>query len=184
MVKEAGFPVSIVTDDSGVAEWASALGTAVITEPEDEPPGLDRAARAGLRHAARRTMRWAIVHADLPLLGSADLGAVAAAVPKGGVVLAPSHDGGTNVVAGDVSDFRFAYGPGSFRRHLSAAARGPVRVLVRVGLALDLDNADDLAEIGRLLTVSPGRGSGHLEWFRSSTARADSEPTALDAVER
>ena len=184
VVKEAGFPVSIVTDDAGVAEWASGLGADVIAEPEDEPPGLDRAARAGLRYVSRRRLRWAIVHADLPLLRRDDLLAVAAAVPKDGVVLAPSHDGGTNVVAGDVSDFRFAYGPGSFRRHLFAATGGPVRILVRTGLALDLDTADDLAEIGRLIAVSPGTGSGHLERSRSSTARADSAPTALGGVER
>ncbi len=58
------------------------------------------------------------------------------------------HGDGTNVVAlpTDLA-FQFAYGPGSFRRHLAAAiaARHSVRVRRDPLLAADIDTPDDLA---------------------------------------
>ena len=64
-----------------------------------------------------------ILHADLPTVVPADLAEALAATPEGGVLLAPSHNGGTSLVAGDLDSFRFMYGPASFRRHLATIAR-------------------------------------------------------------
>src|SRR5665811_1981594 len=74
---------------------------------------------------------------------------VPASMAAAGTVLAPSHDGGTSLVGGMLNPFPFRYGPGSFRRHLSAVL-GHARVLVRPGLALDLDRPRDLRAFRRL----------------------------------
>jgi 2-phospho-L-lactate guanylyltransferase (CobY/MobA/RfbA family) len=69
-----------------------------------------------------------------------------------GPVIAPSHDGGTSLVAGHTR-FPFTYGPGSFHRHVAAAtavSASPAAIVVRPGLALDLDTAEDLAVAGTL----------------------------------
>ncbi len=44
--------------------------------------------------------------------------------------------------------FEFSYGPGSFSRHLSRTVP-PVSIVSQVGLAIDLDDADDLEVILR-----------------------------------
>ena len=62
------------------------------------------------------------------------------------------RDDGTNVLRlpTDV-DFRFAYGPGSFRAHRAEATRLglPVRVLREPNLAYDVDWPADVAELSR-----------------------------------
>ena len=123
-------------------------GVEAVSESTGEQAGLDGAARAGVKEARRRGLAWAIVHGDLPLVSAEDLRVVAAGIPAEGLLLAPSYDGGTNVLASELDDFAFAYGRGSFRRHLARAAAYPTRVLVRAGLALDLDSAADLRAAG------------------------------------
>lgn len=91
-----------------------------------------------------------ILHADLPTLIPADLTAALTATTERRVVLAPSHNGGTSLFAGDLDSFRFAYGQASFRRHLGAVAGHDHRLLVRPGLAIDLDGPEDLAIATRL----------------------------------
>ena len=157
---DAGALVAIVTGDPGVASWARANGYLTIEESESLRAGLNGAAEAALFEAARRQRCWAIVHADLPLVTPAALTPVFAAAERG-VVLVPSHDGGTNVVAGHGTGFRFSYGPASFRTHM---AQWPeARVISNPRLALDLDTEADLTRVlchadGRWLRrfVSPG----------------------------
>ena len=143
-----GCTVAVVTGNDGVADWARRLGASTIAEPAGE--GLNGAA-AGAVEAARREGRgWMILHADLPTLIPADLTEALAAATECRVVLAPSHNGGTSLIAGDLDSFRFAYGPASFRRHLGAVAGHNHRLLVRPGLAIDLDGPEDLAIATRL----------------------------------
>jgi len=145
--RESGAATVVITGDPEVGRWASELGAATIAEPPTG--GLDGAAAAGARLAAARELGFAVVHADLPLATPEDLDAVFGALQPGGAVLAPSRDGGTNVLAA-TEPLRFRYGPGSFRRHLAElAARDPI-VVVRAGLCLDLDGPGDFAEIIRL----------------------------------
>ena len=140
--ERSGCTVAVVTGDPGVARWARRLGYEVVDETAGGP-GLDGAARSVALEAARRGMRWAIVHADLPLATSEDLSAVFVTAPA----IAPSRDGGTNVIVGAGTGFPFSYGPGSFHRHLAAAPGA--RVVTRPGLALDLDTPGDLARARR-----------------------------------
>lgn len=133
--------VSIVTPDEGVAAWGRRQGCNVILEP----PG------AGLNGASTHAIaqcegRWLVLHADLPLLSVDEVAGLASDALEGWV-LAPAHDGGTSAVGGTGS-FCFAFGPGSFHRHL-AAVDSRVRIVSTVGLALDLDDAHDLDVIRR-----------------------------------
>ena len=84
-----------------------------------------------------------VIHADLPLLSTEDI-AVLLAKAAGGCAIAPDRGGtGTNAIAlCDPSGFEFAFGPGSFARHL-AAAQGRAHVVTRPGLGLDIDTPDD-----------------------------------------
>ena len=143
-----GGEVAVITGDSGVSSWAGRLGAGVIPEPG--AGGLNRAAAAAVREARRQGRAWMILHADLPALTESELHAARAALPPRGVLLVPSHNGGTSLIAGDLEFFPFAYGPVSFRRHLATAARLPLRVLVRPGMAIDLDGPEDLAAVVRL----------------------------------
>lgn len=126
---------AVITGDVGVGRWARGLGHAVIWEL---PGGLDGAARALARAAGDRP--WLLVHADLPRLSEQDLIDAISALRLNGAVVAPSSDGGTSLV-GSTGPARFSFGAGSFRRHLAALPRA--HVLVRTGLALDLDTPGD-----------------------------------------
>lgn len=126
---------AVVTGDDAVAEWAAAHGADVIRE---QPGGLDGAASAIVADADGGP--WMVLHADLPRVRPDDLRHVAHALDTVPAVLAPSWDGGTSLYA-STGPARFSYGPGSFHRHLR---RSPgALVLVRPGLALDLDTPSD-----------------------------------------
>lgn len=146
-----GSLVAVVTADPGVARWTKAQGYQVIPEGPEHGPGLDGAAGAAVAAALRLGVPWTVLHADLPLVSRADLEAAIARLENHEMVMAPSRNGGTNLVAGS-SPFPFAYGPGSFRRHLGRAAGNGARVavVVRTGLAIDLDDPEDLAGLRSL----------------------------------
>lgn len=133
-----GVPVAVVTADAGVMAWAGNQGANVVVDPGRD---LNVAAQAAVRAAGSRP--WMILHADLPLVEPADLLAVITELKTAGSVIAPSYDGGTSVLAGS-GPFPFRYGPASFRRHIACAPHR-LKVLVRVGLAIDLDAPSDLA---------------------------------------
>ena len=139
---DTGCAVSVVTGDAGVAIWAKSLGASSIAEPP--AGGLNQAAKAAVEAAKRKNLPWMILHADLPTLTPVELREALAAIPKRGVLLAPSHNGGTSLIAAELDAFEFAYGQASFRRHLAASVRFDHRVLVRPGLAIDLDDPEDL----------------------------------------
>jgi 2-phospho-L-lactate/phosphoenolpyruvate guanylyltransferase len=137
-------PVAVVCDDPEVAEWATALGAAVMWEPGQ---GLNGAVGSGVDQLASAGVRWVIVaHGDLPR--ARDIGALA---PFDGITLVPDRkDDGTNVLRLPVGcGFRFCYGPGSFRAHRAEASRLglPVRVLRIPALAYDVDWPADVVEL-------------------------------------
>jgi 2-phospho-L-lactate guanylyltransferase len=141
----APLPVAVVCDDEEVARWASDLGALVMWEPGQ---GLNGAVRAGVDRLARAGASWVTVaHGDLPR--ARGLGTLP---PFEGVTLVPDRrDDGTNVLRLQAaSDFRFAYGPGSFWAHRAEATRLglPVRVLRKPDLAYDVDWPADVAELG------------------------------------
>lgn len=141
---QADTRVSVVTADTEVQQWAISFGVDAIIERTSQ--GLNAAATVGTEEVGDDP--WLVIHADLPAIDATDV-RTAAQATESGFVLAPSHDGGTSLIGGRGPDFPFRYGPGSFRRHL-AAVNGSATILVRPGLALDLDHPWDLAVLTRL----------------------------------
>lgn len=138
VVEDVNLLPLIVTADSQVAEWAIASGFPSLP---DAGTGLTAAARVGTEWARAAKSRWIVLHGDLPLLSTSDVRALAEGLGAGHTVIAPSSDGGTSAI-GAVGDFRFEFGVGSFRRHLPRLS--DARVVVRSGLALDVDSPNDL----------------------------------------
>ncbi|GIU90589.1 MAG: hypothetical protein KatS3mg010_1688 [Acidimicrobiia bacterium] len=140
-----GRPTVVVSSDPEVAAWCAAHGIDRI----DDPGSLDASADAGRRWArARGLPRVAIVHADLPFASTLD----ALAVDDERVaVVVPDHreDGTPALSVPSDAPFRFAYGPGSFARHVTEAERcGLVVSVVRdAALAFDVDVPEDLEHL-------------------------------------
>ena len=120
----AGAEVIVVTADEGVAAWAETESIGVLREDPDLGGGLNGAAATAVRHATDLGVRWAIVHADLPVAAEGDLRRVFEAASRAAVI-APSYDGGTNAIGGGGGDFPFAYGAGSYHRHLASSPEAP-----------------------------------------------------------
>lgn len=139
-----GLDVWVVCDDDGVAAWARNLGAGVAWHPGT---GLDGAVSAACKDRfAKGASRVAVVHGDLPLIESMDW------LDQSGdaVVLVPDRHGkGTNVISTPTPAFRFAYGPGSFDRHVAEVERlGLELCVVRdVAMGWDVDVPSDLSVI-------------------------------------
>ena len=137
-------PVAVVCDDTEVAAWASERGATVIREPGR---GLNGAVEQGVAWLAGAGARQVIVaHGDLPLART-----LAWVADFPGVTLVPDRrDDGTNVACVPAgAGFRFAYGPGSFRRHAVEARRLGLglRVSREPSLGWDVDLPADLAAV-------------------------------------
>jgi 2-phospho-L-lactate/phosphoenolpyruvate guanylyltransferase len=153
-------PTVVVSSDPDVVTWAHERQLDVIADPGS----LDGAARAGSEHLAALGLdRVVIAHADLALVTTlADLvapGAAATAV----VVPCRRHDGTPllSLPAAVAVTFPYAYGPGSFARHVAHAQELELTIVVPDDPALrhDIDDADDLdaaeAVLGHPLVVVP-----------------------------
>jgi 2-phospho-L-lactate guanylyltransferase len=152
----APMPVVVVSSAPEVVEWARGLRLDVVADPGS---GLDGAAAAGRSRVGELGLtRVVVVHADLPFAESIVPLARDGALPI--VTLVPCHrEDGTNVCSLPVDlPFQFAYGPGSFRRHVDEAARvgAEVRIVRRPDLAFDVDLPADLERLG-LTDVAAGR---------------------------
>ena len=140
----APLPVRVACDDADVAAWAESLGATVEWTPG---LGLNGAVQQGFASLVKESDVDVVVvaHADLPhaagLSRLATHGDVVSIVPD-------RHDDGTNVLAVPTTapSFVFAYGPGSFARHVAEAERVGRRVRVERWPELqgDVDTPDDL----------------------------------------
>ena len=135
-------PTYVACDDDQVAAWANEHGASILWHPG---VGLNAAVNdsvAELRDAGVTDV--IVAHGDLPRAHS-----LAALAQPGTLTLVPDRRGdGTNVIALPTDmEFRFAYGPGSFQRHLGSAIAAGLSVRVRRDplLALDIDTPSDLA---------------------------------------
>ena len=136
--------VWVVTDDDDVAEWAVEQGATPLRQ---ERAGLNAAVTDAVAVlAAAGVDRVIVAHGDLPF--ATDLAALADG--EGLTVVPDRHDDGSNVLVVPTGvGFRFAYGPGSFARHLLEAERLElvVRVVRDAGLGWDVDRPDDLVAL-------------------------------------
>lgn len=137
----APLPVVVVCDDQKVKRWALDLGAEVRWTPG---LGLDGAVAAGVETVATAGFGRAVVaHGDLPLA----TGLSHVADGPGALIVPDRRADGTNVIAIPAGcGFRFAYGPGSFHRHVREAERLglAVTVLDDGELSWDVDVPDDL----------------------------------------
>ena len=138
-----GMPVHVVTDDAEVASWAAQMGTGVVHVGR---PGLSVAVQWAVdRLSESGTERVVVAHADLVLART-----LQPAVGPGLTIVPDRRRDGSNVVCVPTeSGFRFAYGPGSFRRHVAEAERlgMPVTVVDDNELATDIDQPADLRHL-------------------------------------
>ena len=139
----APLPVRVACDDDGVAAWATSVGATVEWTPG---LGLNGAVQQGFAALVDEGFDLVVVaHADLP--HAVGLPRLAAHVND--IVIVPDrNDDGTNVLAvpAAASSFVFAYGPGSFARHVAEAGRVGRRVRIErlPELQWDVDTPEDL----------------------------------------
>jgi 2-phospho-L-lactate guanylyltransferase len=135
-------PTYVACDSEDVASWATDHGAAILWHPG---VGLNAAVNDSVAELRAAGVTDVIVaHGDLPRAHS-----LAGLTAHNTLTLVPDrHGDGTNVIAVPTAlPFQFAYGPGSFRRHLAAAiaAGHSVRVRHDALLAADIDTPTDLA---------------------------------------
>jgi 2-phospho-L-lactate guanylyltransferase len=145
VVAAAPMPVFVACDSPDVAMWAGTVGATVVWTPR---LGLNGAVQHGFERLASEGFDVVVVaHADLPHASGLDR--VVDLEPGVAVLVPDRHDDGTNVLAVPASAagaFTFAYGPGSFDRHVAEATRVGLtaRVLRLPELQWDVDTPDDL----------------------------------------
>ncbi len=140
---------------------AAPLAGVLILSPDGEPlppaarvlrdrgTGLNAALELALPELlALEATRVLIVFADLPLLACEDLVALERATEASGVALAPDHTGtGTNAL-GLTLPTRFARSSGRAAARATSsrprASAGPAALVLRPGLAFDVDEPADL----------------------------------------
>jgi 2-phospho-L-lactate guanylyltransferase len=151
--------VTVISPDSDALEVARACAARAI----EEPPGV-RGINQALTHAlgAMKPEPDAVivVLADVPEITPDHVRAALAALPERGLVVCPSHDNGTSLLAMKPSGLiPFRFGPKSFSLHKrEAVARGVPAEVVRIeSLARDVDTPDDLRE----LATRPGDTATH-----------------------
>lgn len=108
---------------------------------EDKGRGLNEELTAARGALGDRGL--VVLHADLPLVERDDISALIAAAEAFGAAIAPDRHGtGSNAVAlTPGTPFVFAFGPGSFRRHMADAQ---LTVVDRPRLSIDIDTPGDL----------------------------------------
>jgi len=135
-------PTVVVTNDEAAAELAAGLGATRVADPGGGQGAAVAAALSGLPEGPAL-----VVNADLPLARRADLEALLAAVPPGGLAYVPAADGTTNALGlSSPSLFAPLYGPGSAARF--AAHVTPAVAVSPRGLVQDVDTVADLERIG------------------------------------
>jgi 2-phospho-L-lactate guanylyltransferase len=147
--------VLLVTPDPGLAaRYAGDRVQVVADEAGDSglrTDSLNPAFQMAQRLAEGTATDLLLLPADLPLVGSNDVGALMRAAEDAGVALAPDRaDDGTNaMLLRPPSILRPSFGEQSFGRHRHVAEQDRLSVTIvrRPGLALDLDRPTDVAAL-------------------------------------
>jgi 2-phospho-L-lactate/phosphoenolpyruvate guanylyltransferase len=148
-------PVAIVTSDPYAVKLAAEYGFEIIPDPDNpgETGAIELATRVCVQRGADHTL---VLPADIPLIEAWELEEILKHAPEEGSVLVPAADGrGTNAAFRRPANlFPLRFGNDSFKPHHAAAqATGkPCVVLNLPGIAVDVDNSEDLQQ----LVASPG----------------------------
>jgi len=142
--------VAIVTGDAFATELAREYGFGVIPDPENpgETGAIEMATRICVERGDENTL---VIPADIPLIQSWELDEIFTQAPREGSLLVPAADArGTNGAFRSPADlFPLRFGNDSFKPHHAAAqATGkPCVVLHLPGIAVDVDNPEDLQQL-------------------------------------
>lgn len=170
-------PVAVVSSSDFVGSIATQAGCHHIQEPQE----------SSMNFAAGLAARWAVglgaarllvVHADIPALIAAEFDAIDEAAKAAPVVVARSHDGGSNAVMLSPPDaIPFCFGRDSAASHMRAAQQTGLDCSI-----LDLDHLSrDLDTPGDLKTLC-GRLSPQLDAFAVTGLPEFSEGDDLPAA--
>jgi 2-phospho-L-lactate guanylyltransferase len=141
---------ALVTSDPFAIELARKVSFEIIPDPAN--PGETGAIEMATNICVSRGIDFTLViPADIPLIEAIELQQILEVAPAEGSVLAPAGDGrGTNAAFRRPANlFPLRFGNDSFKPHHAAAqATGkPCVVLQLPGIAVDVDNPEDLEQI-------------------------------------
>lgn len=146
-------PVAVVSSDDHAAKLAIEYEFEIIPDPAN--PGETGAIEMATQICVERGIECTLViPADIPLIQAWELEEILKKAPAEGSVLVPAGDGrGTNAAFRRPANlFPLRFGNDSFKPHHAAAqATGkPCVVLELPGIAVDVDNPSDLAQLASL----------------------------------
>jgi len=142
--------VGIVTSDAYAIQLASEYQFEIIPDPENpgETGAIEMATQVCVERGEDSTL---VIPADIPLIQAWELEQIYKQAPAKGTVLVPAADGrGTNAAFRRPANlFPLRFGNDSFRPHHAAAqAAGQPCVILRLpGIAVDIDNPEDLNQL-------------------------------------
>lgn len=142
--------VGIVTGDPYATNLAQEFDFDVIPDLDNpgETAAIEMATRVCVERGEDSTL---VIPADIPLIQSWELEEILKHAPKEGSVLVPAGDGrGTNAAFRRPANlFPLRFGNDSFKPHHAAArATGKACVVLSLpGVAVDVDNPEDLAQL-------------------------------------
>jgi len=141
---------ALVTGDPFALELARRYDFEIIPDPANpgETGAIEMATHLCISRGIDSTL---VIPADIPLIHAAELDQILERAPHEGSVLVPAADGrGTNAAFRRPANlFPLRFGNDSFKPHLAAAqATGkPCIVLQLPGIAVDVDNPEDLQQV-------------------------------------
>ncbi|HZQ69037.1 MAG TPA: 2-phospho-L-lactate guanylyltransferase [Terriglobales bacterium] len=147
--------VAVVSSDPFALELADHFRFVVIPDNQNisETDAIEMATEVCVERGVESTV---VIPGDIPLIQSWELEKILELAPKEGSVLVPAADGrGTNAAFRRPANlFPLRFGNDSFKPHRAAAtATGKPCIIVSLpGIALDVDNPSDLAQ----LLAAPG----------------------------
>jgi 2-phospho-L-lactate guanylyltransferase len=143
-------PCALVTGDPFALDLAHQYDFEIIADPANpgETGAVEMATQVCVERGVDNTL---VIPADIPLIHATELERIFAVAPDEGSVLAPAADGrGTNAIFRRPANlFPLRFGNDSFKPHLAEArATGkPCHVLQLPGIAVDVDNPEDLQQL-------------------------------------
>jgi 2-phospho-L-lactate guanylyltransferase len=158
--------IAVITADTELAALAHGFGAVLIAEPQAS--GLNVAVAAGVAELRRRGVaRVLVLPADIPLLRAAEVDNVvrAGAHEQRTLVVASHNLDGTNGLLVHLDDPPdFAFGPGSFQRHLRFSRGREAARMLAPSFELDIDTPGDLAVLLTRLPTSPPGAAHTAAW--------------------
>jgi 2-phospho-L-lactate guanylyltransferase len=151
--------VVVVSPDADVRALATQLGASAIEEPANVR-GINQALSFAPDSLEPKPDALVVVLADVPEIQVDDVEDALSQLPERGLVICPSHDKGTGLLAmrpAGLVPFRFGALSFSLHKREAAAQKLPIEVVRAESLARDIDSPDDL----RALLSQPGDTATH-----------------------